>query len=90
MPISLNDSHDSHIHSIIESKGALLEIIAFTIGILVLLFRIALTICPPLCRDGNKFDLPPDRRLKTGEIFENELKTEMKSADVYLDMHMRS
>ena len=90
MPISLNDTHDSHIHSIIESKGALLEIIAFTIGVLLLLFRIALTICPPLCRGGNNFDIPPDRRLKTGEIFKNELKTEMKSADVYLDMHVRS
>ena len=90
MAISLNESHDSHIHSTVKSKGSILQIIAFTIGVLVLLFRIALNICPPLCRDGNNFDIPPDRRLKTGEIFEIELKTEMKSADVYLDMHMRS
>ena len=90
MPISINESHDSHIHSTVKSKGSILQIIAFTIGVLVLLFRIALNFCPPLCRGGNKFDIPPDRRLKTGEIFENELKTEMKSADVYLDMHMRS
>ena len=90
MPNSLNESHDSHSRSIVESKGALLEIIAFTIGVLLLLFRIALNICPPLCRDGNNFDIPPDRRLKTGEIFKNELTTEIKSADVYLDMHVRS
>ena len=90
MPNSINESHDSHSRSIVESKGALLEIIAFTIGVLLLSFRIALNICSPLCRDGNNFDIPPDRRLKTGEIFENELTTEIKSADVYLDMHVRS
>ena len=47
----------------------LLGLIVFSFGLLVLVFRILLTICPPLLRHEKfKRKRVPDKRLKTGDI----------------------
>ena len=56
---------ESHHHSSRSSDN--LALIVFVIGLLVLIFRLLLDLCPPLLRQ-NKIRVYLDKQLQTGDI----------------------